>query len=87
MKDVTIYTTSWCPACVNAKAFFESKGGVGYEEIDVESWDDPRGKLRAITGRRSVPQIFIGETHVGRFDDLRALNADGVLDHLLSVGP
>ena len=84
LNDVTIYTTSWCPSCVNAKAFFDGKG-VNYEEIDVEDWADPRGKLEAITGRRSVPQIVIGETQVGGFDDLLALNSDGVVDELLKV--
>ena len=82
MNQATIYTTSWCPSCVNAKAFFETKG-VTYTEIDVERWDDPRGRLESITGRRSVPQIVIGETHVGGFDDLLALHQDGVLDELL----
>lgn len=69
---------------MNAKAFFDGKG-VTYEEIDVERWDDPRGKLEEITGRRSVPQILIGDTHVGGFDDLIALNSDGVVDELLKV--
>lgn len=82
LNDVTIYSTSWCPSCVNAKAFFENRG-VAYKEIDVESWDDPRGNLAEITGRRSVPQIVVGTTHIGGFDDLLALNADGVLDELL----
>jgi glutaredoxin 3 len=84
MNQATIYTTSWCPSCVNAKAFFENKG-VTYTEIDVEQWDDPRGRLETITGQRSVPQILIGETHVGGFDDLLALHQDGVLDELLKA--
>ena len=84
MSDVTIYTTSWCPSCVNAKAFFDSKGAV-YTEIDVEEWDDPRGDLEAITGRRSVPQIVIGDTHVGGFDDLLELNRTGEIDALLTT--
>lgn len=84
MNQATIYTTSWCPSCVNAKAFFDNKG-VTYTEIDVEQWDDPRGRLETITGRRSVPQIVIGDTHVGGFDDLLALHQDGVLDELLTA--
>ncbi len=84
MEAVTIYSTSWCPSCMSAKAFFEGKG-VAFDEIDVEQWDDPRGRLEEITGRRSVPQILIGETHIGGFDDLLALNADGVVDELLKV--
>lgn len=84
MNDVTIYSTSWCPSCVSAKAFFDAKG-VAYTEIDVELWDDPRGKLEEIIGRRSVPQIVIGDAHVGGFDELLALHADGVVDELLKV--
>lgn len=84
MTDVTIYTTSWCPSCVNAKAFFDGKG-IAYQEVDVESWEDPRGKLEEITGRRSVPQIVIGDAHVGGFEDLLALHADGVVDELLGT--
>ena len=82
MNDVTIYSTSWCPSCVNAKAFFDSKGIV-YSEIDVENWEDPRGKLEELTGRRSVPQIVIGDTNVGGFDDLLALHQAGGVDELL----
>jgi len=84
LNDVTIYTTSWCPSCVSAKAFFDAKG-VAYSEVDVELWADPRGGLEQITGRRSVPQIVIGEAHIGGFDDLMALHADGVVDELLRI--
>jgi len=84
MNDITIYSTSWCPSCVNAKAFLDNKGAT-YTEVDVEQWDDPRGKLEALTGRRSVPQIVIGDTHVGGFDDLLALDQAGALDNLLEV--
>ena len=74
MNQATIYTTSWCPSCVNAKAFFETKG-VTYTEIDVERWDDPRGRLESITGRRSV-------TVERRCTEL-GIHQDGVLDELL----
>ncbi len=84
MNEITIYTTPWCPSCVNAKAFFDNEG-VTYTEIEVEQWDDPRGRLETITGRRSVPQIVIGATHVGGFDGLLALHQDGVLDELLAA--
>jgi glutaredoxin 3 len=50
----------------------------------VEQWDDPRGKLEEITGQRTVPQILVGDTHVGGFDDLLALHQDGALDGLLA---
>lgn len=86
MNDITIYTTSWCPSCVNAKAFFDNKEA-SYTEVDIEQWEDPRGRLEKITGRRSVPQIVIGDTLVGGFEDLLALSADGVLDELLTVKP
>ena len=52
MTDIIIYTTSWCPSCVNAKAFFDGIGAA-YTEIDIERWNDPRGNLEEITGRRS----------------------------------
>lgn len=85
MNDVTIYSTSWCPSCVNAKAFFDAKGA-SYTEVDVAERDDPRGRLEAIAGHRSVPQIVIGDTHVGGFDDLLALSQTGRVDELLAAG-
>ena len=84
MNEVTIYSTSWCPSCVNAKAFFDNKG-VDYTEVDVEQWDDPRGQLESITGKRTVPQIVIGDSRVGGFDDLLFLHQDGVLDEMLKA--
>ena len=83
MNNITIHTTSWCPSCVRAKTVLASRD-IEYTEIDVEDWGDPRGKLEEITGRRSVPQIVVGDAHIGGFDDLLALNADGVLDELLA---
>ena len=79
MKQVTIYTTPTCPFCVRAKRLLERKG-VKYEEIDVAGDDDARMKLSQRTGRRTVPQIFIGDEHVGGSDDLYALDAAGQLD-------
>ena len=77
-----IYTTRSCPYCVRAKRLLERKK-VAYQEIDV-SWDDAeREKLIRSTGRRTVPQIFIGERHVGGSDDLHALEERGELDGLL----
>src|SRR5437660_1685804 len=64
MKPVKIYTTSWCPYCVRAKRLLDKKG-ISYEEVDVESDDETRARLVQQTGRRTVPQIFIGEHHVG----------------------
>jgi len=83
MKPVRIFTTSYCPYCVRAKRLLERKG-VAYEEIDVEGDDEARIRLAEQTGRRTVPQIFIGEHHVGGSDDLHDLEAQGKLDALLA---
>ena len=83
MKPVKIYTTSWCPYCVRAKRLLEKKG-VAYQEVDVEGDDETRARLVQQTGRRTVPQIFIGEHHVGGSDDLHDLEAQGKLDALLT---
>ncbi len=82
MAKVTIYSTDYCGYCRAAKRLFDSKG-VSYEEIDLSGDDDAREALRARTGRTTVPQIFIGEVHVGGFDDLRALDQRGGLEPLL----
>jgi glutaredoxin 3 len=83
MAAVIIYTTQLCPYCAAAKSLLARKG-IAFEEIDVSY--DPEGR-RAMTaragGRRSVPQIFIGQTHVGGSDDLHALERAGQLDPLL----
>ena len=79
---MTIYTTQTCPYCVRAKRLLEKKK-VPYQEIDVSWNDEERIKLSQRTGRRTVPQIFIGEMHVGGSDDLHALERAGELDKLL----
>ena len=82
MKPVKIYTTQMCPYCVRAKKLLQKKN-VPYQEIDV-SWDDEaRMQLMQSTGRRTVPQVFIGDTHVGGSDNLYALEQRGELDALL----
>jgi glutaredoxin 3 len=83
MKPVKIFTTPWCPYCVRAKRLLDMKG-VSYEEIDVDGDDEARMRLSEQTGRGTVPQIFIGEHHVGGSDDLHALEAQGKLDALLA---
>jgi glutaredoxin 3 len=83
MKPVKIFTTPWCPYCVRAKRLLEKKG-VSYQEIDVTGDDQARVRLAEQTGRRTVPQIFIGEHHVGGSDDLHELEARGKLDALLT---
>ena len=84
MKPVTIYTKNYCPYCHRAKALLTSKG-VAFDEIDVTT--DPEGQ-KAMTarahGRITVPQIFIGDAHIGGCDDLHALDAAGKLDALLA---
>jgi len=82
---VVMYRTSWCPYCARARALLDSKG-VPVEEIDVEKRPEARAQMIARSGRTSVPQIFIGETHVGGCDDLHALDAAGRLDALLKTG-
>lgn len=82
MKPVTIYTTHTCPYCVKAKKLLDHKG-VSYTEIDVSDEQDRIKMIERAGGRRTVPQIFIGDTHVGGCDDLYALEKDGKLDPLL----
>ena len=84
MPKVTIYTTSLCPYCWRAKELLGEKG-VAFEEIDVSG--DPVGRREMMTkaGRTTVPQIWIGERHVGGCDDLFALDAAGRLDPLLAT--
>ncbi len=85
MSRVTIYTTQFCPYCHAAKALLQKKG-VNYDEIDVSGDAAERQRMTARAGgRRSVPQIFIGETHVGGSDDLHALERAGRLDPLLAA--
>jgi glutaredoxin 3 len=79
---VIMYTTSWCPYCSRARALLTRKG-VSFEEIDIEAAPGKRAEMQTRSGRRSVPQIFIGDHHVGGSDDLHALEEAGKLDALL----
>lgn len=79
---VVMYTTSWCPYCDRARRLLAGKN-VTIDEIDIESAPEKRAEMQQRSGRKSVPQIFIGETHVGGSDDLHALEAAGKLDALL----
>ena len=84
MKSVKIYTTPICPYCVRAKALLKKKGAK-FEEIDVFMDADARAEMeRGSNGRRTVPQIFIGDSHVGGCDELYALESAGELDALLA---
>ena len=82
---VVMYTTGWCPYCLRARELLKSKG-VAIEEIDVDARPEARKEMTARSGRSSVPQIFIGATHVGGCDDLHELEASGRLDTLLKTG-
>jgi glutaredoxin 3 len=86
MSKIKIYTTPICPYCVRAKALLKKKGAQ-FEEVDVFMDADARQEMEDKSqGRRSVPQIFIGEKHVGGCDDLYALERQGELDPLLKAG-
>ena len=85
MTQITIYTTSACPYCTMAKNLLNKKGAK-FQEIDVSYDAAERQHMTKLSGgRRSVPQIFIGKTHVGGCDDLHALDAKGGLDPLLAA--
>jgi glutaredoxin 3 len=85
MPAVKMYTTAVCPFCVRAKQLLQAKGVAHIEEVRVDLNPDERVKMMEITGRRSVPQIFIGDTHVGGCDDLMALDSQGGLMPLLQA--
>jgi len=85
MPSVEIYTTRYCPYCVQAKALLKRKG-VEFTEIDVSrDWNRKDEMIERAHGRMTVPQIFIGATHVGGCDDLYALEQAGKLDPLLAA--
>lgn len=83
MPAVKMYTTAVCPYCIRAKQFLKSKGVDAIEEIRVDQYPEQRAQMMEITGRRTVPQIFIGQQHVGGYDDMVALDARGGLESLL----
>lgn len=85
MPHVKMYTTAVCPYCVRAKQILKAKGVADIEEIRIDQLPEAREHMMKITGRRTVPQIFIGETHVGGCDDLVALDAKGGLMPLLQA--
>lgn len=85
MKPVTIYTTPICGYCAAAKRLLQAKGAT-FQEIDVMRDEAKRAEMmQKSNGGRTVPQIFIGETHVGGYDDMAALDRDGKLDALLAA--
>ena len=82
--DIVMYSSGWCPYCDRARALLARKG-LAFREIKVDENPAERETMMALSGgRRTVPQIFIGERHVGGFDDLSALDRDGKLAPLLA---
>jgi len=81
---VTVYSTRFCPYCIAARRLLEGKG-VAYREIAVDGDADLRAEMTARAGRRTVPQIWIGDEHVGGFDELAALDRAGRLDGMLGL--
>lgn len=84
MAKVTIYTTGMCPYCYAAKKLLQDKGA-DFDEIDVTFNPAERKEMAARAGRTSVPQIWVGETHVGGCDELMALDRKGALDTMLAA--
>jgi glutaredoxin 3 len=85
MQPVKIYTSQWCGFCTAAKQLLKTRN-ISFEEIDVTGDDEKRTWLRQRTGRRTVPQIFIGEQPIGGYEDLRMLDTDGRLAKMLEGG-
>jgi glutaredoxin 3 len=85
MQTVKIYTTAVCPYCAQAKQILKAKGVEKLEEIRIDTDPQQLQLMMKITGRRTVPQIFIGSTHVGGCDDLIALDAQGGLLPMLNA--
>ncbi|HKE45539.1 MAG TPA: glutaredoxin 3 [Steroidobacteraceae bacterium] len=84
MAEVTMYSTGWCPYCARARALLERKG-VAFREVDIETDAELRAEMITRSGRRSVPQIFVGARHVGGFEELYDLERSGQLDSLLQT--
>ena len=80
-----MYATSWCPYCARARELLRRKG-IDFQEIDVDEFPEARAEMMARSQRHTVPQIFVGDAHVGGCDDLYALDARGGLDKLLQSG-
>ncbi len=85
MQAVTMYTTAFCPFCTRAKQILKARGVEHITEVRIDTDPVERAKMMESTGRRTVPQIFIGPTHVGGCDDLMALDSKGALLPLLAA--
>jgi len=84
MANVVMYTTGYCPYCVNAERLLTNKGVTDINKIRIDEAPELRNEMMEKTGRRTVPQIYINEQHIGGFDDLRALDLAGELEPLLA---
>ncbi|MFE8647180.1 glutaredoxin 3 [Sphingomonas sp. NCPPB 2930] len=87
MQPVTMYTTAVCPYCIRAKQILKSKGVEAITEIRIDADPAARSAMMERTGRRTVPQIYVGDTHVGGCDDLISLEGRGALVPLLAGTP
>ena len=85
MPQITMYATAVCPYCIQAERLLKSKGVAEIDKIRVDTDPARREEMMTRTGRRTVPQIYIGERHVGGFDDLAELDREGGLDPLLAA--
>ena len=85
MANITMYSTAVCPYCINAERLLKNKGAEVTQKIRIDLEPERRAEMMERTGRRTVPQIFIGDTYVGGFDDLYALERVGELDKLLNA--
>jgi len=85
MAKVTMYSTGVCPFCVMAERLLKAKGVTDIDKIRVDLEPDKRDEMMERTGRRTVPQVYIGERHIGGFDELSALDRAGGLDPLLTA--
>jgi glutaredoxin 3 len=83
MAHILMYTSAYCPYCANAERLLQSKGVKEIEKIRIDMEPEKRAEMMEKTGRRTVPQIYIDDRHIGGFDDLRALDLAGGLDPLL----
>jgi glutaredoxin 3 len=84
MPSITVYSTNYCPYCVRAKDLLKRKGA-SFTEINVEDDAAREAMIKKAGGRRTVPQIFIGEQHIGGYDDMAALDKAGKLDAMLAA--
>jgi len=86
LPPITLYTSAVCAYCMAAKQFLRSRG-LEWNEVRIDQDQDARTRMMETTGRSSVPQIFVGETHIGGYDDMMALHRSGKLEPLLAGEP